>query len=85
MRPEWFRCSKCLFGMEVDVDGVLEIECNNSPSVSIIKPPADFCKEWVCANCWNPWDTCDYPDTKKDWVGVYHDHNKCKSVGFKGE
>ena len=84
MRPEWFRCGKCLFGIEVDMDGVIEVECNHTSDTDY-KIQADFCKEWVCVNCWNSWDTCDYPDTKKDWVGIYHDHNNCGKVNFKGE
>jgi hypothetical protein len=85
MKPNWFRCDKCLFGLEVDTDGIIEIECNHSPSVSIIKPPADFCKEWICANCWCGWDTCTYPRDEDDYRGIYDDHNICLPVRFKGE
>jgi hypothetical protein len=84
MRPNWFRCETCLFGVKIDEDGAPGIECNISNGTDF-KLLTDFCKEWICANCWNSWDTCDYPDTKKDWVGIYHDHNKCEKVKFRGE
>ena len=79
MRPDWFRCGTCLFGTS-DSTFICHV---NSESKS--KSPTDFCKEWTCANCWNPWDTCDYPDTGDAWVGVYHDHNTCETVKFRGE
>ena len=84
MRPDWFRCKTCLFGEEVDADGVLLIGCYNLNKIQL-KTANEFCKEWICANCWNGWDTCDYPDTKKGWIGIYHDHNTCSLVKFKGE
>lgn len=86
MRPEWFRCETCLFGtlnveFRNDTD---QITCNINPETKT-KALYDFCKEWICKNCWNSWDTCDYPDTKKDWVGIYHNHNICGKVKFRGE
>lgn len=84
MQPDWFCCETCLFGVEIDEDGVLEIECNNS-SIYEFKDHSDFCKEWTCNNCWCSWDTCTYPKDEDGYRGIYDDHNKCEPVRFKGE
>ena len=86
MRPDWFRCEKCLFGMMVkdeDGDG-FNIDCNISSSTDC-KKHTDFCKEWTCANCWCSWDSCTYSKDEDDFRGIYDDHNKCEPVRFKGQ
>ena len=42
-----------------------------------------YCNEWICSNCWNSWDTCDYPKSEGDWRGIYYNHDKCLPVRFR--
>jgi len=70
--------------VEIEEDGVLEIECNVSSDVEF-KDHTDFCKEWVCKNCWESWSICDYPKVAEDepLVGIFVDHTECDEVRFK--
>ena len=86
MRPEWFKCENCLFAIikSMNKNHSDQVICSMA-SEAKSKCLHNFCKEWICEHCWNSWDTCDYPDTKEDWVGIYHNHNICGLVKFKGE
>jgi len=84
MKPDWLRCSTCLFStndLPDNEEPVVVCNVTNKPEPKYLY---NFCKEWVCENCWEGWESCTYPKDEDDFRGIYEDHDSCEPVRFKG-
>ncbi len=61
MRPEWFRCDKCLWFQPLNGNW-----CYFDPD-PIETIPQSYCSKWVCKDCQGVWDD---EDNHSDCVHV---------------
>lgn len=71
MRPEWFKCEKCLWFKA-------GTSCWHGNEVASTTNDA-YCSKWTCMNCWQRWDSC---STMND-LFYYINHSSCREVAFE--
>lgn len=97
-RPEWMVCGNCLWAREapgrVKVETGCDTLCSHKcPDFAEIHN-WNFCSNWTCVRCWQPWNDYFFPAVENDMQGpsdyplvngntqAYVNHLKCKPVRF---